>query len=316
MTAVDEAANDQEYQLAAGQSFILSLASNPSTGYIWEFQSEGDEALLSLLGSSYKSDSSDPYIVGQGGRNYWQFKALQAGTTELTLVYARPWESVQPLKTFTLPITIAESGEQEALASVLSKEVKSESEIISVDLNIPVLQGLQDQSLQTRINERFTQEAMNMKDSLSAEAAEYLADAQEGDYLVWPYELVSRYQLGTLNEELLSLYVDDYQYTGGAHGMTFRRAYNIELTTGEDLALADLFASGYDYQSVINQAISQQIAENPDGYFTGEMGFQGIAADQNYYLQDDCLVVYFSLYEIAPYAFGIPEFKIPLSQLQ
>jgi len=43
------------------------------------------------------------------------------------------------------------------------------------------------------------------------------------------------------------------------------------------------------------------------------MGFQGIGEDQDYYLQDGALVVVFQQYEIAPYAAGIPEFKIPLN---
>ncbi|MFA7078597.1 MAG: RsiV family protein [Syntrophomonas sp.] len=41
-----------------------------------------------------------------------------------------------------------------------------------------------------------------------------------------------------------------------------------------------------------------------------------MAENQSYYIQNGVLVVYFSQYEIAPYAAGIPEFKIPLSNFQ
>jgi len=45
------------------------------------------------------------------------------------------------------------------------------------------------------------------------------------------------------------------------------------------------------------------------------MGFQGIAPEQNYYLDGENLFIYFNQYEIAPYAAGIREFKIPRTLL-
>ena len=38
--------------------------------------------------------------------------------------------------------------------------------------------------------------------------------------------------------------------------------------------------------------------------------FKSIEDKQKFYIQDDNIVVYFDLYDIAPYAAGIPEFKI------
>jgi hypothetical protein len=80
--------------------------------------------------------------------------------------------------------------------------------------------------------------------------------------------------------------------------------------------LKDLFKDGYDYKTVINKEVNQQISLAPDNYFSGDLGFKGIGDDQKYFLEDGFLVVYFSQYEIAPYVTGIPEFKIPLSQFQ
>lgn len=105
LMSIDESYNNQEYMLPVGSSFNLSLASNPSTGYTWTMPDCPDEKLLSLQGESYLPDS-DNRMVGQGGKNQWRFKALETGTTEITLNYARPWESFQPLKTFKLKITI------------------------------------------------------------------------------------------------------------------------------------------------------------------------------------------------------------------
>jgi hypothetical protein len=112
------------------------------------------------------------------------------------------------------------------------------------------------------------------------------------------------------------MYVDYYQYTGGAHGLTERRPYNIDLASGQILALKDLFNDNYDYRTIINDQVRSQISLEPDKYFSNDLGFKGIADNQNFYLQEGFLVVYFSQYEIAPYASGIPEVKMPFAKFR
>jgi predicted secreted protein len=109
LIAVKEDLNGQEYKVKVGQNFYLSLNSNLSTGYTWSFKNSGDESKLASCGNTYLSNNTEEKIVGQGGRQYWQFKALQAGTTELQMVYARPWESVQPAQVFNVKIIVSEN---------------------------------------------------------------------------------------------------------------------------------------------------------------------------------------------------------------
>ena len=51
--------------------------------------------------------------------------------------------------------------------------------------------------------------------------------------------------------------------------------------------------------------------QDPDRYFTGKDGFNGINENQSFYIKNKKLIIYFGLYEIAPYASGISEFVIP-----
>lgn len=318
LLAVDESLNGGQYQVQAGQPFMVVLDSNPTTGFTWNIKDAGDDNIISLLGSTYQTNASDsqPAIVGQGGRQYWYFKALQPGTAQLQMVYARPWESVQPAKVYSLTINVTPASANSGSITVSNRAVKSNSDYMSVDLNIPVISGWADQELQSRLNTRLEKDALDLQDELQAEIESYVKYNQENDFPIRPYELVTRYQECYQNNAMLSLYVDYYQYTGGAHGSTDRRPYNIDLKNGQDIALKDLFLSGYDYRTALNTLISEQIAAEPDMYFTGDMGFKGITDDQRYYIQNGFLVVYFSQYEIAPYAAGFPEFKIPLADLK
>lgn len=318
MMNVNENYNNGEYTLKAGQSFTLSLASNPTTGYQWDFTNRGDDRLLALTGETYQSDSvsSGQVLVGQGGRDYWTFEAIQAGTTEISMWYARPWESVQPAQVFKLKVIIEAPAAADTGLTIETREIIEKSETLNIDLNIPVISGMADKSIQTVLNARLDKEAWDLQAELAAQIDEYVENAQEYGYTIHPYELVTRYQPCYQNERLLSLTVDYYQYTGGAHGMTARRAYNIDQTTGGELALKDLFTDNYDYTGLINEEIRRQIAINPEMYFGDPIGFNGISENQKYYIQNGNLVIYFDQYEIAPYAAGIPEFRVPFNLFQ
>jgi hypothetical protein len=98
-----------------------------------------------------------------------------------------------------------------------------------------------------------------------------------------------------------------------AHGMTFLNSLTFDAATGQDYRLSELFKPGSDYAARINEQIRKQIRER-DVQLLGEFG--GIRPDQDYYLADKALVIYFQLYEITPYAFGFPMFPISVYVFQ
>ena len=82
----------QAISIGVNQEFIIALGSNPTTGYSW--QESYDETMLRLVEKTYKSgEAAKQGAVGAGGVEYFRFKALQAGKTEITLTYKRPWEA-------------------------------------------------------------------------------------------------------------------------------------------------------------------------------------------------------------------------------
>ena len=94
----------QTINIGVNQEFVIALDSNPTTGYSW--QESYDESLLELVEKSYEmGKAAKQGAVGAGGVEYFQFKALKTGETEITLVYKRPWgeESIDQ-KVFTVNI--------------------------------------------------------------------------------------------------------------------------------------------------------------------------------------------------------------------
>jgi len=81
----------QAIDIGVNQEFVIALGSNPTTGYDWEVNL--DETMLELVEKIYKlPEEAEHEVVGAGGVDYFRFKALKAGETEITLVYKRTWE--------------------------------------------------------------------------------------------------------------------------------------------------------------------------------------------------------------------------------
>ena len=92
----------QTVDIGINQEFVIALGSNPTTGYSW--QESHDQTMLELLEKSYREEAKEG-VVGAGGIEYFRFKALKAGETEITLTYQRPWEEeVLDQKVFTVEI--------------------------------------------------------------------------------------------------------------------------------------------------------------------------------------------------------------------
>ncbi|MFN2156249.1 MAG: protease inhibitor I42 family protein [Anaerolineae bacterium] len=94
-------------ELNAGQMLMVTLESNPTTGYSWEV-SEVDRSVLSQVGEAefQEAPKEDEQMVGVGGTETFRF-ASAPGSTTLTLVYHRSWETnVEPVDTFTVEVTV------------------------------------------------------------------------------------------------------------------------------------------------------------------------------------------------------------------
>ena len=64
---------------------------------------------------------------------------------------------------------------------------------------------------------------------------------------------------------------------------------------------------------VLSEKIKKQIKER-DIPVLGE--FNKIRIDQDYYIADLSLVIFFQLYEITPYVYGIPYFPISIYEIE
>lgn len=91
--------------------------------------------------------------------------------------------------------------------------------------------------------------------------------------------------------------------------MTVQTSKTFDLVSGREYQLQDLFVEGTDYVGTLNQEVKRLMQEQ--GLTEALLNpFESIRENQDFYLINNGLVVYFQQYEYFPYALGIPEFKV------
>jgi hypothetical protein len=117
-------------------------------------------------------------------------------------------------------------------------------------------------------------------------------------------------------KNLLVLELNSYDFTfGAAHGMPSKVYPHIDLISGRFYELKNLFKQNSNYVKVLSDIIGEQIKNDPQYEYVFPDTYKGIKADQPFYVDKDNLYIYFTPYEIAPYAAGFPTFKIPFKDI-
>ena len=90
-----------------GAVLVLTLESNPSSGYGWQVRELNPGILRKLDATEWIPDT--PGKLGGPGTEVLRFAAVGKGRTTLNLAYARPWEKgAPPARSFSVEVRVAE----------------------------------------------------------------------------------------------------------------------------------------------------------------------------------------------------------------
>ena len=101
MLHLDENSNGATVDLTVGEVLEIQLAENPTTGFRWQVQADG-EPVCQPVDDRFESPGGPP---GRGGTHVWHFRACRTGTGQIDMVYRRSWETAAA-KTFTLHVRV------------------------------------------------------------------------------------------------------------------------------------------------------------------------------------------------------------------
>lgn len=166
----------------------------------------------------------------------------------------------------------------------------------------PKVIGMQNQEMERSINRAAVYQTQQ------------LINQQVGNMPTTVVQMIGSYEIKNNQRQVLSLALSNYTYHyHAAHGMTYIKSLTFDLQTGELCELKDLFKPGSDYVKVLSALILSQIKQRDIQLLNG---FTAIQPNQDYYIADKVLVIYFQLYEITPYVFGFPMFPISVFDLE
>lgn len=93
-------------EVAAGDMVVVSLCSNPTTGFRWADPVVSDSAVVEVDSWVYEAPSGD--MMGASGTEHVVLHALAAGSATVSGSYGRPWEGgEQGVWTVELSITVS-----------------------------------------------------------------------------------------------------------------------------------------------------------------------------------------------------------------
>lgn len=194
------------------------------------------------------------------------------------------------------------------------KTLKSGESSLRTSIRIPVFHGLKDAKYQAQLNDIIESHASKDLARWEKEAKEAALKAKKNGSAMHPYELNISYEVASDGtgpvSNLISLKVITEVSTGNAPAQRVDTYNFLNKKEAARVTLESLF--GNQYKQMIDSKIKAAIAAAPENYFEGKDGFQGIHAEQDFYVSGNRAVIVFQEYSIAPGSTGTPEFRIAL----
>jgi hypothetical protein len=111
---------------------------------------------------------------------------------------------------------------------------------------------------------------------------------------------------------LISIAINSYINSGGAHGNLNVTFFNFDASTGELLQFDDLFNDKGGLKEIVKTHFEEETKGSEINYFFGEP----FSLPANIGFNDEGIVCFYNVYEIASYADGITEFTVPFEDVE
>ncbi|NQV02423.1 MAG: DUF3298 and DUF4163 domain-containing protein [Bacteroidia bacterium] len=121
------------------------------------------------------------------------------------------------------------------------------------------------------------------------------------------------------DNNLLTYYVINYAYTGGAHGLETQDFTVVNTKTGEALSLEDIFLPGFETR--LTTLLTKKLKEMTELQASEKLSDNGFFVDDvipnsNFFITASGIGFFYNHYEIAPYANGPTDILLPFNELK
>ncbi|MGL4914033.1 MAG: DUF3298 domain-containing protein [Romboutsia sp.] len=131
---------------------------------------------------------------------------------------------------------------------------------------------------------------------------------------------ITEYRVSFNKNDIISIPIEFSQLIG-LYDITYVNSYNFDLNLSKRLTLDDIFDENTDYVNYINKKLEVKFDYIMSKYLDDyeqlpKEKFKGINHDQNFYIEDDGIVICFSSYEMNKNISYLTEFKLLFSEFK
>lgn len=190
---------------------------------------------------------------------------------------------------------------------VESAHIQESGDHLDINAEYPVMSGFPDaEQLNAEIKEEVDTAAQEVRD------AALELENREG----FSATLNSTYQYFYAGK-IASIWISSDNYTGGAHGIYWLDSYTLNVGNGWVYTFSELFQQDSGGVNYVTASILKEIGSPGGGYFDNAAGtVAAYEGNYNFLINGDSIVVYFPLYDIAPYVAGIQHFDFTAEELK
>lgn len=246
------------------------------------------------------------------------------GTTSTTLGITTTTITTTTISTTTSTTTSTseppgpEDGDDVEVVAAEIRDYASIDPPLTVQIVVPQLQGLGDVAIQQSVNEALLAIAGGAEGGFISDVAQYVEDVEPT-----PEAPVSSldmfYSVRFVDAVLLSIRFDSSTYfQGAANPGNTVQTLNIDLTTGDELLLSDLFLGSewaFALDTLLRQQITDEIYQGDPTQLEGWVDADALVISQLFAFGDSGLEFSFQEFEVGPGVLGAPTVTLPYNAM-
>lgn len=188
---------------------------------------------------------------------------------------------------------------------VITKRAVLKNENRDMTIDYPIVFDLKNYNAEEKINNTI----MTVVKNLIKEQEKLMKERGFNKFITKGW-----FELKSNERGILSLSISNYTYPyPGVEGLTIDKSITFSIQSGKDYSLSEMFKGDSDYVEVLSDIIKKQIRERNIVLIRD---FEEIKPDQDYYIADKSLIIYFQTLEYTPRYYGPQFFPISVYEIQ
>lgn len=155
---------------------------------------------------------------------------------------------------------------------------------------------------------------LSLEDAISQFEDRFVSFKNDFEAEATPWEVIINSEVVFQSMYVITIAVDSYTFTGGAHGNSVITLLNFDPETGNLYTQDEIFKKSSDLKALVEKSFKMETASKSntsEDYFFGE----DFKLPENVGFNEEGIIFLYNTYEIASYAQGITEFTIPYTEI-